>query len=1126
MSEPFSVSCIELEGFRGANKKTTLRPSKGLTVITGPNGSGKTTLTQSMEWVLFGNIPHMDTREFRRQDAVANAFHRLKKSSVSVTLASKTSEVVVERQRSMQKSTTSGETHVTLEIDGKKVAKASDEIEEELCKLIGVNQEEFYAGTYLHQETVRDIILGPPETRTVIIDRLLGIHYLKEIADGIPLAYVKRALKSLQERIDEGEEIRENITKFSKESLETKKEELRESGITADELKLPQASKSLVGLNENLVAYAETAGVEIQRLTRPPTTFALFDGAYNNLKEDYARLRKQTNKASQQWIDELSKLKPVHAEYQALREKIPQTEARTKLDEENHHLESEITTLRASIEPLRTQSEELRTASTTYPRLAQEAERARTRLEQSEKQLGTKTQVEQRHSLTNQEAEDLHAQIETFRRQLDDSRLEYSEAAQTTQQLNLERSEMAKLQASLETVQQRLSTVEKTFGKRSAIDQQLAEVSQEVQKTEDKLSTLRTNVNQFRLKRSAAAQVQEEYDLSKSKFDKLKSQFENLRTSLETYTQRYGQTAEIERNLSETQTQIAEKEKLLQTTASYDRLLTFAFEYVEQHKQDTCPICKQGIEHTKLLEQIGQEMRGTARSSTIEDAKAKLKDLSLKKSELEDALRKITPLARDFDDAKQRLGTQEKAYRELETRLAETDLDTIRLELVRTEQDLEGSQTRLSELIKRRSELENASREIETKTRDVENARGRLEASRSTIADLEAKLGKLNERQTRMKMQTIQDQLSVANTKLTDCTKKRNELENLLRQLTILMREREDAEQRLQAGKSALQRLRVEPADQPVKAIAQRLEKLQDEISGSEAKLADLSRRQGQLQSKLAEVNAIQERLDGLNEQLKRSVGSVHPEAWGKLSNRISDLESKVETLSKSQEQLELLEDEIERTVKIAAYLADEESYQKQIESLPDVQKTVKKLHAKREKLTDLESALSTIAQVAASIREDMAKKSLSALQGSVKEYFKKLHGHGYYSALQLQPETERGKQFFSLVGTSPDGKNVTYLQTRFSNAQLNMAALSLFLAFSEKLPGRIGFTILDDPSQSLDPGHRKALASLLAELSKQRQVIVTTQDEDFLEMLEKACSSLKVVELSEWTTEGLAMKH
>jgi exonuclease SbcC len=1126
MSESFSISSVELEGFRGANKKIALKPSKGLTVITGPNGSGKTTLTEAVEWALFGNIPHMDTREFRRQDAIANAFHHLKKASVHITLTSKESEVAVTRQRSMQKSTTTGKTHVTVEIDGKKLAKASDEIEEELRKLIAVNQEEFYAGTYLHQETVRDIILGPPDTRTIIIDRLLGIHYLKEIADGIPLTYVKRALRALRDQIDEGEEIRDNITKFSKESLEAKKEELRRDDIAEGELKLPQASKSLKGLNENLLAYAQTAGAEIQPLTQPPTSLGLFKSAYDSLKEDYARIRKQASKTTQQWIDELSELKPIQAEYEALRERIPQTEAGTKLELENHELESEIRALRERLEPLRTQAEELRMASTTFPTLLQEAERARTTLEEAEKRQGTKMQIEQQHSQTTQEAQNLESQIEALQRQLDDSRLELSKTEQIHQQLKLERSEMDRLQASFETAQQRLSSVEKSFGDKSPIDQQRTEVAQETKRIEDKLATLREKISQLRLRRSTAAQLQDEYNLSKSKLAELRTQFENLHKSLETYTQRYGQMPEIERNLTEARTQIMEKEKLLEKTSTYDRLLTLAFEYIEQHEQDTCPVCKQGIEHAKLLDQIAEEVHGTARSATIEDTKAKLKDLTIRKSEFEDALRKMTPLARDCEDAKQRLESKEKAHQELETKLEETNQDTMRLELAQTEQDFETSQTWLSETLKRRNELESASREIEAKTKDAEDARRRLEASRDTIAGLEAKLSELDENQTRMRMQTAQQQLAAAKAKLTESTKKRNELENLSRQMGALTRECEDTEQRLQRGKVMLQRLGVELIEQPTKAISEKLKKLQHEISASETRLADLSRRQGQLRSQLAEVKAIQDRLNRLNEQLKRSVGVVHPEAWDRLSERISDLKSRIETLSKSQEQLELIESEIERTGKILAYLTDEEAYEKQIESLPDVQKTIKKLHAKKEKLTDLESALSTIAQVAASIRDDMAKKSLSALQDSVNGYFKKLHGHAYYSNLELQAEAERGKQFFSLVGTSPDGKNATYLQTRFSNAQLNMAALSLFLAFSEKLPGRIGFTILDDPSQSLDPGHQKALALLLADLSKERQVIVATQDEDFLSMLEKASSSLKTVELSEWTTEGLTIKH
>jgi len=56
MPESLRISSITIDGFRGANKKITLKLSKGLTAITGPNGSGKTTLTQAVEWALFGYI--------------------------------------------------------------------------------------------------------------------------------------------------------------------------------------------------------------------------------------------------------------------------------------------------------------------------------------------------------------------------------------------------------------------------------------------------------------------------------------------------------------------------------------------------------------------------------------------------------------------------------------------------------------------------------------------------------------------------------------------------------------------------------------------------------------------------------------------------------------------------------------------------------------------------------------------------------------------------------------------------------------------------------------------------------------------------------------------------------------
>jgi len=169
-------------------------------------------------------------------------------------------------------------------------------------------------------------------------------------------------------------------------------------------------------------------------ISRPPAKLDLFESAYRDLRRDYARIQKQTTKISQQWIDELSKLKPIQAEYNSLRDKTPQIGAQAKLEQESHNLETEIRALRAILEPIRTQIEKLHSPSTTFPQLLQEAERARTKLEESEERLGTKTQIEQQYSQAIQEAKNLETQIETLQKYLDELRFESSRTDKPTAQ--------------------------------------------------------------------------------------------------------------------------------------------------------------------------------------------------------------------------------------------------------------------------------------------------------------------------------------------------------------------------------------------------------------------------------------------------------------------------------------------------------------------------------------------------------------------------------------------------------------------------------------------------------------------------------------------------------------------
>jgi DNA repair exonuclease SbcCD ATPase subunit len=68
----------------------------------------------------------------------------------------------------------------------------------------------------------------------------------------------------------------------------------------------------------------------------------------------------------------------------------------------------------------------------------------------------------------------------------------------------------------------------------------------------------------------------------------------------------------------------------------------------------------------------------------------------------------------------------------------------------------------------------------------------------------------------------------------------------------------------------------------------------------------------------------------------------------------------------------------------------------------------------------------------------------------------------------------------------------------------------------------RLGVLILDDPGQSLDSDHKKALAVMLADEANERQIIVATQDEEMRSLIDGAIprTRLKSIAFDGWTPQ------
>ena len=87
----------------------------------------------------------------------------------------------------------------------------------------------------------------------------------------------------------------------------------------------------------------------------------------------------------------------------------------------------------------------------------------------------------------------------------------------------------------------------------------------------------------------------------------------------------------------------------------------------------------------------------------------------------------------------------------------------------------------------------------------------------------------------------------------------------------------------------------------------------------------------------------------------------------------------------------------------------------------------------------------------------------------------------------------------YRIRASTEDGSQDAFVRTVFSRAELNSVASAVFAAVSQASKEGLNVSILDDPGQSLDEARTRALAHLLVELAKTRQLIVASEDRRFI---------------------------
>jgi len=314
---------------------------------------------------------------------------------------------------------------------------------------------------------------------------------------------------------------------------------------------------------------------------------------------------------------------------------------------------------------------------------------------------------------------------------------------------------------------------------------------------------------------------------------------------------------------------------------------------------------------------------------------------------------------------------------------------------------------------------------------------------------------------------------------------------------------------------------RTEMREVSLETLNERLGNTESELKELESSIDRLTMEKHQLESSLSNLNEVKRSISTLTKEISTEIGieGTGRELLQALSEVLDKTEAKIESFDTMTSLLEKLNEEVRRFDDILTYLTQEAEVLRLEQEFPELEALMRELTDKHRRLKKLERGLADIKQAASAEQKNLVSDMLGEIESEINRYYSNLMGHTYYVDLGLSLETRRDKNIYWIKARGAEHE--THVQTRFSNAQLNITAIAVFVSMSKRLSQNLNLVILDDPTQSMDQPHKKALANMLAEESKEKQVIVATQDQEFQEQLVKLIQPNKHLKITNWNTHG-----
>jgi len=243
MTPRLRLKRLDVANFRGAREKLRIPLDRPLTVIHGPNGSGKSTLLTAIEWALYPQeaAKLAESRIDERRSWQVRHVHGDHFPEVVLTLDADGTEFTV-RQYGRRGSRRSQVTTATTYAD-------------------------FRHLVFVHQETIRDFLVGPPAPRQEALARLLGAGWAQDLARSLEIARKELRCDDADRRVADLEgRLAAKMSEVSRLLLEEKRR-AAEQGLREP---WPHAAESVAAsVTRAVQGVCATAGIDPSGLPKP-----------------------------------------------------------------------------------------------------------------------------------------------------------------------------------------------------------------------------------------------------------------------------------------------------------------------------------------------------------------------------------------------------------------------------------------------------------------------------------------------------------------------------------------------------------------------------------------------------------------------------------------------------------------------------------------------------------------------------------------------------------------------------------------------------------------------------------------------------------------------------------------